>query len=178
MLNQASSGDQVARVTRYKYFFTKCSQIVKYHHRTQEHHSKRLFYAKSRFCKWFWKWKSSLRQRVNTRDAKLILTRKCFTIAIKTIQLSSHITQHNEFIKGTFSSEIFFETNNIFAIRGKNSFLFQYVGEEKKLYQTQLHKFQDQTVSMKNLFFLNNEHKIDYKLSHFQLFFYMKTVQS
>ena len=38
----ASLGDQVARVTRYKYFFTKCSRIVKYHHRRQEHHSKSL----------------------------------------------------------------------------------------------------------------------------------------
>ena len=36
--------------------------------------------------------------------------------------LSSHITKHDEFIKATFSSEIFFETNNIFAIRG-NSWL-------------------------------------------------------
>ena len=52
------------------------------------------------------------------KDANLILTRKCFTIAIKTIQLSSHITKHDEFIKATFSSEQFFETNNIFAIRG------------------------------------------------------------
>ena len=49
MHNRPSSGDQVARVTPYKYFFTKCSRIVKYHHRIQEHHSKRLFYAKSRF---------------------------------------------------------------------------------------------------------------------------------
>ena len=56
------------------------------------------------------------------KDANLILTRKCFTIAIKTIQLSSHITKHDEFIKATFPSEIFFETNNIFAIRGNLSF--------------------------------------------------------
>ena len=62
------------------------------------------------------------------KDANLILTRKCFTIAIKTIQLSSHIT-HDEFIKATFSSEIFFETNHIFAIRCKNPFLFHYVCE-------------------------------------------------
>ena len=62
------------------------------------------------------------------KDANLILTRKCFTIAKKTIQLSSHITQHDEFIKATFSSEIFFETNNIFAI----PFLFHYVREDKK----------------------------------------------
>ena len=49
------------------------------------------------------------------KDANLILnlTRKCFTIAIKTIQLSSHIIKHDEFIKATFSSEQFFETNNI-----------------------------------------------------------------
>ena len=38
------------------------------------------------------------------KDPKLILTRKCFTIAIKTIQLSSHIIKHDEFIKATFSS--------------------------------------------------------------------------
>ena len=92
------------------------------------------------------------------KDANLILTRKCFTIAIKTIQLSSHIIKHDEFIKATFSREQFFETNNIFAIRGKNPFLFHYVREEKKLsrvkyaqYYNKL-KFQDQTVSMKNLF--------------------------
>ena len=45
----------------------------------------------------------------NQKDANLILTRKCFTIVIKTIQLSSYITQHDEFIKATFSSEICFE---------------------------------------------------------------------
>ena len=56
------------------------------------------------------------------KDANVILTRKCFTIAIKTIQLSSHITKHDEFIKATFSSEILFETNNIFPIRGNLSF--------------------------------------------------------
>ena len=56
------------------------------------------------------------------KEANLILTRKCFTIAIKTIQLSSHITKHDEFIKATFSSKIFFETNNIFAIRDNLSF--------------------------------------------------------
>ena len=92
------------------------------------------------------------------KDANLILTRKCFTIAIKTIQLSSHIIKHDEFIKATFSSEKFFETNNIFAIRGKNPFLFDYVHEEKKLsrvkyaqYYNKLN-FQDQTVFMKYLF--------------------------
>ena len=67
------------------------------------------------------------------KDANLILTRKCFTIAIKNIQLSSHIMKHDEFIKATFSSEKFFETNNIFAIRGKNQVLFHCVREEKKL---------------------------------------------
>ena len=67
------------------------------------------------------------------KDANLILTRKCFTIAIKTIQLSSQIKKHDEFIKATFSREQFFETNNIFAIRGKYPFLFHYVREEKKL---------------------------------------------
>ena len=66
------------------------------------------------------------------KDTNLILTRKCFTIAIRTIQLSSHIIKHDEFIKATFSSEQFFETNNIFAIRGKNPFLFHCVREEKK----------------------------------------------
>ena len=72
------------------------------------------------------------------KDAYLILTRKCFTIAIKTVQLSSH-TQHDEFIKAIFSSEIFFETNNIFAIRGKKPFLFHYVREDKKLSRVKLH---------------------------------------
>ena len=54
----------------------------------------------------------------------------------KTIQLSSHITQHDEFIKATLSSEIFFETNNIFAIRGKNP--FHYVRQDKKLHRVEL----------------------------------------
>ena len=58
------------------------------------------------------------------KDVNLILTRNCFTIVIKTIQLSSHIIKHDEFIKATFTSEQFFETNNIFAVRGKNPFLF------------------------------------------------------
>ena len=96
------------------------------------------------------------------KDANLILTRKCFTIAIKTIHLSSHIIKHDEFIKATFSSEQYFETNNKFAIRGKNPFLFHYMREEKKLnrvkyaqYYNKL-KFQNQTVSTKNLS-LNNE---------------------
>ena len=68
------------------------------------------------------------------KDANFILTQKCFTIAIKTIQLLAHIIiiKHDEFINANFSSKIFFETNNIFAIRGKNPFLFHYVGEEKK----------------------------------------------
>ena len=39
------------------------------------------------------------------KESNLILTRKCLTIAIKTIQLSSHIIKHDEFIKATFSSE-------------------------------------------------------------------------
>ena len=73
------------------------------------------------------------------KDTYLILTRKCFTSAIKTIQLSSHITKHDEFVKATFSSEIFFETNNIFAIRGKKPFLFHYVREDKKLSRVKLH---------------------------------------
>ena len=41
------------------------------------------------------------------KDANHIFTRKCFTIAIKTIQLSSHVIKHDEFIEATFSSEIF-----------------------------------------------------------------------
>ena len=44
--------------------------------------------------------------KLTNQDANLILTRKCFTIAIKTIQLSSHFIKHDEFIKATFSSEI------------------------------------------------------------------------
>ena len=73
------------------------------------------------------------------KDAYLILTRKCFTIAIKTIQLNSQITQHDEFIKATLCSEIFFETNNIFAKRGKKPFLFHYVREDKKRNRVKLH---------------------------------------
>ena len=113
-------------MTRYKYFFTKCSRIVKYHHRRQQYHCKSLFYAE---------WQNVylyLIKLTQQKDANLILTRKCFTIAIKTIQLSSHIIKHDEFIKATFSSEQFLETNNIFAIRGKKPFLFHYVREEKK----------------------------------------------
>ena len=73
------------------------------------------------------------------KDAYLILKRKCFTIAIKTIQLSSHITQHDEVIKATFSSERFFKTNNIFAIREEKPFLFHYVREDKQLNRVKLH---------------------------------------
>ena len=65
------------------------------------------------------------------KDAELVLTRKCFTIAIKTIQLSSHIIKHDEFIKATFSSEKV-------GIRDKNPFLFHYVREEKKLNRVKL----------------------------------------
>ena len=72
------------------------------------------------------------------KDAYLISTRKCCTIAIKTIQLSSHITQHDVFINTTFSSKIFFETNNTFAIRGKIPFPFHYVREDKKLNRVKL----------------------------------------
>ena len=91
------------------------------------------------------RWRVLLRKSESSQDNVRITTlacmvlhntciaRKCFTIAIKTIQLSSHITQHDEFIRATFSSEIFFETNNIFATRGKNLFLFHYVREDKKL---------------------------------------------
>ena len=82
---------------------------------------------------------NQLMKLTQQKDAYLILTRKCFTIAIKTIQLSSHITQHDEIIKATLSSEIFFETNNIFAIRGKKPFLFHYVREDKKLSRVKLH---------------------------------------
>ena len=87
----------------------------------QEDHSKSLLYAKSSFWRKFGEWKSRLRGRrqiqthdliqlTHQKDANLILTRKCFTIAIKTIQLSSHIIKHDEFIKATFSSEQLFET--------------------------------------------------------------------
>ena len=72
------------------------------------------------------------------KEANLILTRKCFTIAIKTIQLSSHIAKHDVVIKATFCSENFFETNNIFAVSDKNSFLFHDMREEKKLNRVKL----------------------------------------
>ena len=45
-------------------------------------------------------------QLTHQKDANLILTRKCFTIAIKTIQLSLHILKHDEFIKATFSRDL------------------------------------------------------------------------
>ena len=69
------------------------------------------------------------------KDANHILTRNFFTIAIKTIQLSSHIIKHEEFTEAAFSNEKDFlkEKKNIFAIRGKNPFLFHYALEEKKL---------------------------------------------
>ena len=76
-----------------------------------------------------------------------------------TLYSVNSIMKHDEFIKATFSSENFFETNNIFAIRGKNPFLFHYVCEENKINRVKLsyailqqNKIQDQTVSMKNLF--------------------------
>ena len=73
------------------------------------------------------------------KNANLILTRKCFTIAaIKTIQLSSHIIKHDEFRKATFSSEQCFQTNNIVALRGENLFLFHCVREDKKLNRVKL----------------------------------------
>ena len=45
MHNRVSLGNQDTCVTRHKYVFTKCSQIVKYYHIRQEHHSKSLFYG-------------------------------------------------------------------------------------------------------------------------------------
>ena len=66
MHNRASSVDQVARVTRYKYFFAKCSRIIKYPHRRQEHHSKSLFYAKSRF--------NIYRQKLTTKKSDVSAT--------------------------------------------------------------------------------------------------------
>ena len=88
------------------------------------------------------KWAIKLTQQ---KDAYLTLTRKCFTIAIKTFHLSSHITEHDEFINATFSSKIFFETNNIFAIRGKKPFIFHYGREDKKLNRVKLHSVKNAT---------------------------------
>ena len=53
------------------------------------------------------------------KDANLILTRKCFTIAIKTIQLSSDIIKHDEFIKATFSSEQFLKQTIYLLLEAK-----------------------------------------------------------
>ena len=86
------------------------------------------------------------------KNANLILTRKCFTIAIKTIQLSSHIIKHDEFIKATFSSEQFFETNNTFALRGENLFLFHCVREDKKLNRVKLPCTSGSNPFLKNIF--------------------------
>ena len=77
-------------------------------------------------------WKSSLCRMVylylikltQQKDAYLILTRKCFTIAIKTIQLSSHIAQHDEFIKATFSSKYFLKQTTYLLEDAKNPSYF------------------------------------------------------
>ena len=58
------------------------------------------------------------------KDANLILTQKCFTIAINIIQLSSHITQHDEFIKATFSSEIFLKQTTYLLLEAKTPSYF------------------------------------------------------
>ena len=153
MHNRASSRDQVACVTRYKYFFTKCSRkssnttedenIILKAYPTQKVGSGRNFESGNqvyggRKIQTHEGHMVYLIKLTQQKNANLILTRKCFTIAIKTIQLSSHITQHDEFIKATISSEIFFETNNIFVIRGKNPFPFYYVREDKKLNRVKL----------------------------------------
>ena len=95
---------QVARVTRYKSFFTKCStketKIILKAYFTQKVGSVGNFecgnqvYSR-RQMQTYEPWYIQERSRL-----PYILTRKCFTIAIKTIQLSSHIT-HDEFIKAT-----------------------------------------------------------------------------
>ena len=79
-------------------------------------------------------------------------------IAIKIIQLSSHIIKHDEFIETTFSSEIFLETNSIFVIRGKKPLPISLPAWREETQWCQIYamlqqnKFQDQTVFMKNLF--------------------------
>ena len=77
----------------------------------------------------------SLIKLTHQKDANLILTQKCFTIAIKTIQLLARIIiiKHDEFINANFSRKIFFETNNLFAIRGKNPFLFHWVKKRNSI---------------------------------------------
>ena len=52
--------------------------------------------------------------------------------------LSSTITQRDEFINVTFSSEKIIETNNLFAIKGNKPFLFYCVREEEKLNRVKL----------------------------------------
>ena len=118
-------------MTHYKYFFTKCfrtvsittedKNIILKAYSTQKVGSGGNFesgnqgYAADRPIK-----------LTDQKDANHILTRKCFTIAIKTIQLSSHIKKLNMMNseRSTFPANNFFETNNIFAIRGKNAFYF------------------------------------------------------
>ena len=45
-------------------------------------------------------------------------------MAIKTIQLSSDITQHDEFIKATFSSEIFLKQTTYLLLEAKTPSYF------------------------------------------------------
>ena len=97
------------------------------------------------------------------KDANLILTRKCFTFAIKTSQLSSHTTQHDEFIKATFSGEIFFlkQTTYLLLEAKTPSYFITCVKTRNSIlsnYHTQLqqNKIRDQTLSIISL---NNEAK-------------------
>ena len=102
-------------------------------------------------------------------------------------------TQHDEFIKATFSIEEFIETNNIFAIRGKKPFLFHCVRElrQKTLEWCQITirnkiNFRIKPFLSLRTFSLNNEAK-NRRQAFFQIiigchisnnFFYLKIVQS
>ena len=62
------------------------------------------------------------------------------------------IIKHDEFIKATFSSGQLFETNNIFALRGENLFLFHCVREDKKLNRVKLPCTSGSNPFLKNIF--------------------------
>ena len=57
-----------------------------------------------------------------------------------------------EILPGHLSSEQFFETNNIFAIRGENLFLLHCVREDKKLNRVKLPCPSGSNPFLKNIF--------------------------
>ena len=92
-----------------------------------------------------------LNKLTHQKDANLILTQKFFTIAIKNIQLSSHIIKHDEFIRPPFPANFYLKQTTYLLLEAKTPSYF--ISCVKRRYAIlQQNKFQDQTVSMKNLF--------------------------